>query len=101
MSNNTTDTDDEEVLHTCMHVNCDECGGVDVLTVLEHPQDSKQVDVVSEAHHEMAQSHAQDTGHHVEVGITDNNPEEILEFARGIAPSVSGAAPEDFLEVEA
>lgn len=92
---------DGELLHSAIHVICDECGVPDVLSVLEHPQDSQQFKMVAKAHHQMAEEHAKTTGHHVEVGETEDNPKAILEFARGMAPSVSGAAPEDFEEVSA
>lgn len=82
--------------HTLIHVICDECGEVDVLSILEHPPDSPQVGAVSDVHHTMAEQHADEKGHHVEVGDTAGSPSEILELAQGMAPSVGGAAPEDF-----
>jgi len=46
----------------------------------------------------MAEQHADESGHHVEVGETDGSPSDVVDLAQGMAPSVRGAAPEDFSE---
>jgi len=89
-------TDGGEEEHTLIHVICDECGGCDMLTLLEHPRDSQQVSAVSDAHHTMAEGHADETGHHVEVGSTAGEPNEIRRAARSMADSVAGADADDF-----
>jgi hypothetical protein len=87
--------------HTLIHVKCDACGGVDTLTIVEHPRDSAQTKAVAEAHHTLAESHADDTGHHVEVGETEGRPSEIRKQARAMASGFSGVEREDFAEVKA
>lgn len=82
--------------HTVIHAICDECGEADVLTIVEHARNSPQARAVSNAHHKIAENHADETGHHVEVGETEEAPGRAVEVARGLAPSVSGADPSDF-----
>lgn len=94
-SDSTTDQDEE---HTLLHVICDGCGKEDLLTVLKHPRDAQQTRAVANAHHTIAETHADETGHHVEVGETEDDPESVLELARSMAPSVDGVEPADFSE---
>lgn len=97
MSESATATDQDEE-HTLIHVLCDQCGEEDLLTILEHPRDAEQTRAVADAHHTIAEAHADDAGHHIEVGETADTPEAIVELAKSIAPSVSGVEPEDFAE---
>jgi len=91
-----SESTDQEEEHTLIHVICDGCDEEDLLTILEHPRDAGQTRAVAEAHHTIAEEHADETGHHVEVGETEDDPDSIIELAKSIAPSVGGAEPEDF-----
>lgn len=88
--------DESEDEHTLIHVICDECGEPDVLSILEHPRESPQVRMFADAHHTVAEEHADDTGHHVQVGETADTPDAVVDLAKSIAPSVTGVEPEDF-----
>lgn len=82
--------------HTLIHVLCDGCSYADMLTLLEHPRDSEQTQAISEAHHTMADHHADETGHYVEVGVTTGSPDEIRSTAQSMAEGIDGADPDDF-----
>lgn len=88
--------DGESEQHTLIHAICEACGEPDVLTIVEHARDSAQTQAVADAHHTIAEEHADETGHHVQVGESEDDPEAVRELARSKAPSVSGATPEDF-----
>jgi hypothetical protein len=92
----TEQSNNEESEHTLIHVICDECGESDMLTLLEHPRESAQTKAVSEAHHTIADNHADESDHHVEVGVTTGTPEEIRSTAQSMADAVDGAEPDDF-----
>jgi len=82
--------------HTLIHVICDDCGETDMLTLLEHPRESAQTKAVSKAHHTVADNHSDESGHHVEVGVTTGSPDEIRSTAQSLAEAVDGAEPDDF-----
>lgn len=90
-----TDTD-TEVKHSVIHVECEQCNEIDTVTLLEHPRDSKQHELVAEAHHEMAEEHADPEDHWVEVGQTEGTPEEMESFARGLAQGLDGVDDDAF-----
>lgn len=85
--------------HSVIHVECDECAAVDTVTLLEHPRDSKQHRLVAEAHHTLADDHADETDHSVEVGQTQGSPEVMVEFARSLAEGLDGV-DEELLDAE-
>lgn len=87
---------DDSPEHTLIHVICDGCDEVDVLAIVEHPRESAQTEIVSETQHTVAERHADQTGHHVEVGVTEGTAEQIRTQAKSMAASVDGAEPEDF-----
>lgn len=93
-----SESTDQEEEHTLIHVICDGCDEEDLLTISEHPRDAGQTRAVADAHHTIAEEHADETGHHVEVGETEDDPDSIIELAQSIAPSVGGVEPEDFSE---
>lgn len=80
--------------HTLIHTICDQCDEEDLLTISEHPRDSDQTQAVVDAHHKVAEGHAGETGHHVEVGQSAGDPESIIELAESLAASVGGIEPE-------
>lgn len=85
-------------LHTVIHSECKECPEADTVSVLEHPRGSKQHETVSEAVHTVAEGHADETGHHVEVGDTEADPDSALKLARDLAQSFSGVENDAFDE---
>lgn len=95
-TDSTTQVDEEE--HTLIHTVCDGCDKEDMLTIAEHPRDADQTQILVDAHHTIAEAHADQTGHHIEVGESTGDPESIIELAKSIAPSVGGVNPEDFDE---
>jgi hypothetical protein len=82
--------------HSIIHVQCDGCAAVDQVTLLEHPRDSKQHEAVAKAHHQLAEEHADETGHHVEVGQSEGEPESARKVAQSLAEDFEGADPADF-----
>lgn len=95
-TDSTPRADEEE--HTLIHTICDECDKQDMLTIAEHPRDADQTQTLVDAHHTIAEAHADQTGHHIEVGESAGDPESILELAQSLASSVGGVEPEDFDE---
>ena len=89
-----TEPDGEE--HTLIHTICDKCDSEDLLTIAEHPRDADQTRAIANAHHTIAETHADQTGHHVEVGESASDPESIIGLAKSLAPSVGGVKPGDF-----
>lgn len=84
--------------HTLIHVICDSCDEPDLLTIVEHPAETPQSEQVAGVHHTIAEAHADEAGHHVEVGVTEDDPATIVDLARSMAPSVGGVEPADFSE---
>jgi len=82
--------------HTLIHIECDECGAVGTVTLLEHPRDAPQSESVADAHHLLAEEHADDTGHNTRVGNSEGTPDEIREMAMGLAEGIDGVDPAAF-----
>jgi hypothetical protein len=89
---------DQKEKHTLIHIICDSCDEEDLLTILEHPRNAGQTRAIADIHHTIAEEHADETDHHIEVGETEDDPDSIIELAKAIAPSVGGVEPEDFSE---
>lgn len=91
-------TSEQTEQHTVIHSECQECPDADTVSILEHPRDSPQHDAVSDAVHTVAEEHADETGHHVQVGDTEAEPDAARRLARDLAQSFSGVEDDAFDE---
>lgn len=72
-----------------IHIVCHGCDEVDKMQIVDNPQESERVKEVTQNYSSIMERHADQTGHFVQLGMSEGSEIDLVDIARALSSKLS------------